>query len=72
MTGQQVKCGAFSCLNGYLESLPTITIIVNNSLITLKSHLVFPILIQKCLIIAIHYLPWLWVTCLNLFFKSYL
>lgn len=42
MTGQQVKCGKFSCLNGYLESLPYITVIMNNSLITLKSHLVFP------------------------------
>lgn len=42
MTGQQVKCGEFSCLDGDLESLPSITIIENNSLITLKSHLVYP------------------------------
>lgn len=56
MTGQQVKCGKFSCLNGYLENLPSITVIANNSLITLKSHLVFPTSDQKCLIIANHYL----------------
>lgn len=42
MTGQQVNCGKFSCRDSCLESLPSITIIENKSLITLKSHLAYP------------------------------
>lgn len=42
MTGQQANCGEFSCLDGCLESLPSITIIENNSHITLKLHLAYP------------------------------
>lgn len=40
--GQQVNCAELSCLDGCLENLSSITMIENNSFITLKSHLAYP------------------------------